>query len=168
MKTKRFMILCLLLCSVTMFSQTIQPILTVEGGYKNLDYTTSSERKVNLRPIFEVEGGYKDATYHTFSVYSSNRVNMKGYNMWSNIIIGLQYKNFKVIEQTENYFGYEEGYSFSPKQVAYTVTLSYEIKRFTFYYEHMCTHSIIYELDDDKAIRFNGSWDKLSLKFKIL
>lgn len=124
-----------------------------------------------LKPLAELELGYKNmnATIGKDGKWVSS--NLRRYWMYSNVILGVKNEKFELGTNIENYFGYEEGTSFTPKQITYNIFAKYTIKKITFTYEHFCSHPIISKVSDiylHNDAYYTNAYDKLTIKYKLL
>lgn len=126
-----------------------------------------------IKPIFEFEFGYKkqsnSMSVHTVGTLAKYGDNMHKSPLYSDIKIGLNYKNFYFYQNIQNYFGMNNITSYKPYQIIYITTLEYKYKRVSLIYEHMCNHPIT---GDPLYMAFDNylrqSSDKFSLKIIIL
>jgi len=137
-----------------------------------LSLNLAKGQKNKVLPMLSFEMGYN-------SLVNAIRVNQDGKNIinrsdvynspiYTNISFGFKYKKFELINQIENYFNYENGASFSPKQIAYTNEIKYNVKGFIFSYVHNCSHPVISYLGDLPNINFTSSYDKLTVKYFLI
>ena len=124
-----------------------------------------------LKPYSEIEFGYKNINAKLGQDNKWYAANLRRYFCYSNLILGIKNDKFEIGTNIENYFGYDDGASFTPKQVSYTFFTTYKIKKITFTYEHFCSHPIIPKVTDlylKNDSYFTNSYDKITVKYKIL
>ena len=99
--------------------------------------------QAQFKPLVEIEFGYKNMTAQIGQDNKWYAANLRRYNMYSNVSIGIKNENWDIGTNIENYFGYESGTSFSPRQISYNTFVKYTFKKLTFTLDHFCSHPII-------------------------
>lgn len=151
MKTKSFMIILLLLCSITGFSQ-VKPIVEFESGYWNRQISLTSYCNVQL-PMPSRQTRI-DSDISNYPIYSA-------------IKLGCLYKGFTLYTDILSQYKMQKLNSYAPKQINYKIGAEYNYKSLFIGYEHMCSHPIINN-PIQYDIMFREDYDRIYLKFKIL
>lgn len=114
-----------------------------------------------LKPEASLELGYEDRVIKTRDgfgvIHSSKWLNNKEF---AKINLNVDYKKLSVYTDVKTYFAYEKFYQYTPFQAEYRVGMQYQIKCFSFRAEHMCSHSIEYNI-------FHEAYDRFSVVIKL-
>ena len=131
----------------------------------------SIQSNAQFTPLAEIEVGYKNINAKIGQDNYWLAANIKKYNMYSNITLGVKNKKLDICINVENNFGYDDGTSFTPKQISYCFSTKYNLNKITFSFEHFCSHPIIAKVSDlylNNDSYYTTSYDKLTVKYKIL
>ena len=155
----------LLLITISSFGQ-IKFNGSIEGGY----YT----HRKTLSNVFEAKNQEYDFYSNTFSTISEPTINQSliqqhyANHMYIELQFNAEYKGFNFSQNIFNIGTYEgEGYTITPLDIMYTTRLSYKWKSFELGAEHMCTHPIVSNMNDNLGITYRESYDKVFVKFNF-
>jgi len=79
------------------------------------------------------------------------------HNLYSNVNMGLEWKNFTLSTNLYTYFVPVTFYRYSPQQSQYDIGLEYQFRNIVFHAEHLCSHSV------DK-IKYNTTYNRIGIR----
>jgi hypothetical protein len=117
--------------------------------------------KYKIKTEGSLELGYEDRLIR----FIDNHGDYYGYPWLMNkgfasISLNASYRKFLVYTDVKTYFEFDKIYVYDPVQVEYWIGMTYNLGRFEFCVEHLCSHSI-------SSNFFHEGHDKASVKIKL-